>query len=261
MKRLALIAMTMLGMFGLAASASADEVWWKPIDAPLVVKPAEIVTSWGTSSSTLYFENLEWRGWESQRAEAKGKVQLNTCEPFCLAGNYVTVKAKVWLTKIRSVCGQPRYMHIRVAWRYQGKWWGENYPDVSCRGSMANPGGHPYPNLVPKPRPKPRLKGVTARSLYKRSVEDEFTFLKGQVRYIRCGRVARMRIRCRGKWSFAAAYDGGTSIGVWKTRGWVKRRNKDYTVKVKAKHWIIYPGYDFRNGPFRYTVWRFYEYR
>lgn len=255
------------GVFALACLScvttpanAQDEVRWKPIDAPAEVMPSEIMTSWGTSSSTLYFEDLEWTDWGTAQTEASGHVRLNTCEPFCLAGNYVTVKAKVWLTNIRTVCGQRRYMHIRVAWKYQGKWDGEDYPDVSCRGIMANPGGHPYPNLVPKPKPKPRLRAATARSLYKRSVEDEFTFLEGKVRFVNCSRVARLRVRCRGRWRFAGAYDGGTSIGVWKTRGWVKRHDKNYTVKVKAKHWITYPGYDFSNGPYRYTVWRFYVY-
>jgi len=251
-------------ILGLAIPASAlagetEPVYWKQIEGNLEVEPAELTTSWGTSSSTMRFENLVWERWGEDIALGTGTVLVNSCRPHCLAGNYVRGDARVWLSNARTVCGPRRYMHVKVSVtnlpQGQGPY-NEDYPDVTCKtGSMANPGGRPYPAPpAPFPTRKPKLKRTMAKSLYKRTVESDYTFLKGKSKYIRCSRMTRLRLKCRGKWTYWGAYDGGTSLGVWKTRGWAKKDGRDYETKINLTHWIIYPGYDFKNGPFKYDA-------
>ncbi len=258
MKRTAIVLAVIGGFLVSASAASAEDTYWKQIEGNLEVEPTGLTTSWGTSSSTMRFEDLVWTNWGEDIAVADGTGIVNSCDPFCLAGNYVDGDAKVWLSNPRTVCGPRRYMHIRVSVTNLPNGLGpynENYPDVTCRtGSMANPGGRPYPDPPKIHIPKPKLKRTTAKSLYKRTMEEEFTFLRGKKKYIRCSRRSRLKLRCKGRWTYWAAYDGGMSLGVWKTRGTVWRSGRDYTAKIKAKHWIVYPDQGYRTGPYRYSA-------
>lgn len=238
MKRIAAVLVVVIGFLALSASASA-EVYWKQIDGPLEVEPSELTTSWGTSSSTVRFEDLEWEDWGESEATASGIANLNTCDPFCLAGNYVKVPAKVWLSKIRSVCGQQRYMHIRVAWKYKGKWDGEDYDDVSCRGNMVNPGGRPYPR-PPRP-PKPRLKRITAKSVFNKTAHEDGRLEYYDKQSLRCHRVNRLRFRCRGRWIERLDIHGEKFVYRVKGRGWVKRSGRYYTCKIRFGYRITTP--------------------
>ena len=269
--KLRILILAVVGGLLMAGQASAEEpvpepTYWKQIDGPLEIEPTELTTSYGTSSSTMRFEDLVWEGWGEEIALGTGTVLVNSCRPFCLAGNYVRGDAKVWLSNPRTVCGPRRYMHIRVSVtnlpQGQGPY-NENYDDVTCEtGSMVNPGGRPYPPPPPPlPTHKPKLKRATAKSLYKRTMQDEFTFLKGKKKYVRCYRKSRLRMRCRGKWTYWGAYDGGMSLGVWKTRGNVRKDGNDFTVKINAKHWIVYPEQGYSTGPYRYSATGYFVWR
>jgi hypothetical protein len=220
----AVVLVVALGALAISSASANAETYWKSIYGSLQVKPKELQVSHGTSSSTLRFEGLEWRGWGSSRAEGKGTVLYKTCDPNCFdPSNVATYEAKIWLSKINSACGQPRYMRVRVAYRRKGRWQAETYDDVSCKGNMVNPGGRPYPST-----PKPRLKRVTAKAYFRKA-----SMTRDRPRYLGCSRVTRLRFRCRAKWVYHGVPEWPTK-DIYRLRGSVRKWSDLLTVKVNV---------------------------
>lgn len=89
--------------------------YWKPFEQPAEVEPALIVIGTGTLGGTFRVGSLlDWNGWGSGRAVARGFVRLRRCLPDCVRGRIIKRPATVVLTKIRSTCSQRRYTDIEI---------------------------------------------------------------------------------------------------------------------------------------------------
>lgn len=110
-------------------------IYWKSFQMPAEVEPRKITIGTG-AGSPLYLSHLNtWQGWGSGRASAIGKLRINTCRPYCAAGRFTTRRARVILAKVRSECGERRYMNVKVrifGFRLQvlGPWGSD------CRGAQ-----------------------------------------------------------------------------------------------------------------------------
>lgn len=154
MKRALVILVVVSGLSLTATAHAAESVYWKQFPGGSESEPTELVTSYGTSSSTMRFQNLVWEGWGEGNAVATGTALVKSCNPNCLSADLAEGSARVYLSEIRSVCGQRRYMHIRVSVTDLPDELGpynSDYDDVTCQGNMVNPSGRPYPNRKPKP--------------------------------------------------------------------------------------------------------------
>lgn len=116
----------------LAASAgAAAPVFWKSYRQPVAVEPTRIDINYSTGLAWVT-KLTDWQGWGGGRASSAGIAHVNTCIPFCAAGNYKAYRATVTLYKIRACGGNRRYLDIRLA--IPGKpaaVWGSD-----CRGAQ-----------------------------------------------------------------------------------------------------------------------------
>ncbi|OJU95275.1 MAG: hypothetical protein BGO23_05280 [Solirubrobacterales bacterium 67-14] len=128
---------------------------------------------------------------------------------------------------------------------------GVRYPKILCNGTFY---------IKPRPKPKPRLKRVIAKSLFNRTVKSNLPYKgkRSERKYLRCHRAARLRFRCRGKWEQVGYYDGGAMLLSFKIRGWVKRSGRNYTVRIKAKYWDIYGDGLPTSGPYYWDDWGYF---
>ena len=118
----------LLGITGLGSAASS-QVFWKNYGKPVAVEPTRVEIAFGTGF-TWANHLSEWSGWGSERAVAEGVIHLNTCKPFCAAGNYKAYKGKIVLSKISGCNGQRRYRDVKVVPKGQpSSIWGSD-----CRG-------------------------------------------------------------------------------------------------------------------------------
>jgi hypothetical protein len=114
-----------------ATAAAAAPVFWKSFRQPVQIEPTRIDINYSTGSAWVTGLN-DWRGWGGGRARSTGVAHLNTCVPFCAAGNYKAYRATVTLSKIRSCSGNRRYLDISVAIKAKPTAvWGSD-----CRGAQ-----------------------------------------------------------------------------------------------------------------------------
>lgn len=111
------------------SSAAGGQVVWKNYGKPVLVEPERVDITYSTGFA--WADHLtEWTGWGSKRAVADGRIHLNTCKPFCAAGNYKAYDGTVVLSKIRGCNGQRRYLDVKVVPKGQpAAAWGSN-----CKG-------------------------------------------------------------------------------------------------------------------------------
>ncbi len=118
----------------LAASAGATNpkpIFWKSFGKPVAIEPSRIDIDYGTGAA--WADHLaEWEGWGTARATAEGVLHLNTCRPYCAAGNFKAYKGRVTLFKVRNCGKQRRYVDIKILPDNQPKaTWGSN-----CSGAQ-----------------------------------------------------------------------------------------------------------------------------
>lgn len=61
--------------------------------------------------------NLTWKGWTSPQATAQGEAWLNTCDPSCAEGEFITLPVTVTATRQKS-CGYNLDVYTRVTVSY-----------------------------------------------------------------------------------------------------------------------------------------------
>ena len=123
--------MTALMALAISSSAAAP-VFWKNYRQPVAVEPTRIDINYSTGYAWVA-KLSEWEGWGSERATGTGVAHVNTCIPFCAAGNYKAYSgATVTLFKVRSCGSQRRYLNIRLQLPGKpGTVWGSD-----CRGAQ-----------------------------------------------------------------------------------------------------------------------------
>jgi hypothetical protein len=90
-------------------------IFWRSYGGLPQSEPRKIKVSTGVLSGTFAIGSLVgWRDWGTPRATALGYARVATCDPNCAAGRYVKRRAEVVLTKVRSTCGQRRYLDVEV---------------------------------------------------------------------------------------------------------------------------------------------------
>jgi hypothetical protein len=82
MKRVLVLAVALLLVGGVSADA-AQKVYFKTPFGKTVYKPKRIAFSDDTLSQ------IRWRHYNSKRARGHARARVNTCDPFCAAGNIV----------------------------------------------------------------------------------------------------------------------------------------------------------------------------
>lgn len=114
-----------------ASAASPKPIFWKNFRQPVEIEPTEVAINYGTGFASGN-KLTEWEGWGSVSATASGVVHLNTCKPYCAAGNYKAYKGQVTLFKPRQCSGQRRYLDVKFAFANNKKAaWGSN-----CAGAQ-----------------------------------------------------------------------------------------------------------------------------
>ncbi|MET0559597.1 MAG: hypothetical protein ABW065_13160 [Solirubrobacterales bacterium] len=132
---IAVAALALLVALGaLAASAFATNpkpIFWKSFGKPVAVEPSRIDIDYATGAA--WADHLtEWEGWGTARATAEGVLHLNTCRPYCAAGNFKAYKGRVTLFKVRICGSQRRYVDVKIVPEHQPKaTWGSD-----CRGAQ-----------------------------------------------------------------------------------------------------------------------------
>ena len=110
----AILAALVLGAAVTGGTALAGgTVYWKNFGKPVEVEPVRIDINYSTGYAWATGLN-EWSGWGGERATAEGVLHLNTCRPFCAAGNYKAYKGRVTLFKVRRCGKQRRYIDIKI---------------------------------------------------------------------------------------------------------------------------------------------------
>ena len=68
----------------------------------MAIEPSRIDIDYSTGAA--WADHLtEWEGWGTARATAEGVLHLNTCRPYCAAGNFKAYKGRVTLFKVRTL--------------------------------------------------------------------------------------------------------------------------------------------------------------
>jgi hypothetical protein len=90
--RILLLAAALALTLGTTASGASRTYFHLPFGQRTVYKPARIEFSDAT------FTHIRWRGWNHRIARGTGRARVNTCNPFCGAGNIVhgTVTLKMY---------------------------------------------------------------------------------------------------------------------------------------------------------------------
>jgi hypothetical protein len=95
--------------------AAPEPTYWKPFEEPVEVEPHAILIGTGTLGGTFRIGSLaSWTGWGESRASAQGFIRMRKCRPDCIRGRIIKRRAKVTLTRVRTICGQRRYMLIKI---------------------------------------------------------------------------------------------------------------------------------------------------
>jgi hypothetical protein len=97
----------------IASAAKPAPIFWKSFSEPVAIEPTRIDIEYSTGGA--WATGLtEWEGWGSARATATGVLHLNTCRPYCAAGNYKAYRGRVTLFKVRYCDHQRRYIDIKI---------------------------------------------------------------------------------------------------------------------------------------------------
>lgn len=116
---------------GATAATKPKPIFWKSYGKAATIEPSRIDIDYSTGAA--WADHLtDWEGWGSARATADGVLHLNTCRPYCAAGNFKAYRGRVTLFKVRHCAGQRRYVDIKIVPDNQPKaTWGSN-----CAGAQ-----------------------------------------------------------------------------------------------------------------------------
>lgn len=128
---MALVGLLLLSAAAPTGATKPKPIFWKSYGKPAKIEPSRIDIDYSTGSA--WADHLtQWEGWGTARATAEGVLHLNTCRPYCAAGNFKSHKGRVTLFKVRHCKGQRRYVDIKIVPENQPKaTWGSN-----CAGAQ-----------------------------------------------------------------------------------------------------------------------------
>jgi hypothetical protein len=114
-----------------ATAIEPKPIYWKSFGKPAKIEPKRIDIDYSTGAAWVD-QLTEWEGWGTASATAEGVIHLNTCRPYCAAGNFKAYRGTVTLFKVRFCNGQRRYVDIKILPQGQPKaTWGSD-----CRGAQ-----------------------------------------------------------------------------------------------------------------------------
>jgi hypothetical protein len=127
----ALALLLVLVTTSIAGAAKPAPIFWKGFGKPATIEPSRIDIEYSTGAAWAT-KLTRWDGWGSASATATGVLHLNTCRPYCAAGNYKAYRGKVTLFKVRFCHGQRRYVDVKIKpVNLPQMSWGSN-----CRGAQ-----------------------------------------------------------------------------------------------------------------------------
>lgn len=114
-----------------AGAAKPKPIFWKNFGKPVKIEPPRVEIDYGTG--VAWVDHIKsWEDWGTVRATAKGRIHLNTCRPYCAAGNYKAYSGRVTLFKVRHCGRQRRYLDVKILPENKPKaTWGSD-----CRGAQ-----------------------------------------------------------------------------------------------------------------------------
>jgi len=116
-----------------------EATYWKPFEEPIEVEPSLILVGTGTLGGTFRIGSLtDWAGWGTSRAWAEGFIQMRKCRPDCIRGGIIKRRARAVLSRTRSICGQRRYMLIKIQ-VFRGPIPAIGPYGLDCRGALIRP--------------------------------------------------------------------------------------------------------------------------
>jgi hypothetical protein len=128
MKRALALAVALTAVAALAGTAfAATKVYFEAPAGQTVYKPARIEFS----DTTL--TKIHWRHWNARVARGHGRARINTCDPFCAAGNIVHGTAKLAMFKRHTKNGTRWYGCLTGKMRAEGKTYRVEWPP-GCNG-------------------------------------------------------------------------------------------------------------------------------
>ena len=106
------------------SAALAALVWATPASAQVTdatlpsrctdqkVAPVTVIISCG--SANLYADELAWSSWGGATATATGVMSVNTCDPYCAAGNRAEFPVQLTASSLRNCAyGRPQYTRVK----------------------------------------------------------------------------------------------------------------------------------------------------
>jgi hypothetical protein len=101
----ALAALGLIAAGAVSAPAKAPTVY--SVEGCLHAKPEPSHIVFACADAGLYIDGLTWSDWGGTSAHGTGTIHANTCDPYCLAGNFETAPVSVTLYNIQnSTCGK-----------------------------------------------------------------------------------------------------------------------------------------------------------
>ncbi len=106
----------------------------------LQFKPKEIIIA--CADAGVAFSNITWSRWNNNRAVGRGTLSVNTCEPTCADGNFVTYR-RVRLTLGGSASGPGFGTFVNVFSQLDGDFGANLGPALTSRATwqLDNPVG------------------------------------------------------------------------------------------------------------------------
>jgi hypothetical protein len=95
-----------------AASPGAD-VAVLGCQGSLKVEPSEVVAC--SIDEPVKIDHVDWTGWGEDPAYGRGRAIINTCEPYCAAGNYHLFRVILIATGLKPCQESQVYSAIRFA--------------------------------------------------------------------------------------------------------------------------------------------------
>jgi hypothetical protein len=83
------------------------------------IRPSSVIIACGDGNFQL--RSMRWRGWHRSAVSGRGKALVNDCLPYCAAGRFHRIGARVRLTKPRLCKNVAQYVYARIEWRFSSR--------------------------------------------------------------------------------------------------------------------------------------------
>jgi hypothetical protein len=122
------IALTLIAATVGTAGAASKKVYYEKPYGQIAYKPKRI------DFSDLTLTKLHWRHWNRKVAWGHGRARINTCDPFCGAGNIVRGTVHLKMYKRKTVNGRRMYTCLVGTSKAEGKKYPVEWPPA-CKSS------------------------------------------------------------------------------------------------------------------------------